>query len=94
MVIVNEFNFFYIQLFDLGEYIYMKESSYCKYDKMLYVLIIVQWWIFFVYEMNGEGKKDLFCFILCIIKWLGKFFYMDKLFFECVKGLENNLKFN
>lgn len=66
MVIVNEFNFFYIQLFDLGEFVYMKENSYCKYEKMLYVLEKVQWWIFFVCEVKGEEKMVLYCFILCI----------------------------
>lgn len=92
--IANEFNLFHIQSPDLGEYIYMKESSYCKYDKMMYAPTTAQWRILLVHETNGEGKKDPSRFILCTTKWPGKFLYMDKSFFECAKGLENNSKPN
>lgn len=93
MVIENEFNFFYIKLLDLGEYVYMKENGLCKYDKMFCVLEIVMWRIFFVCDIDKK-KENLFCFIMCIKKWLEKFIFIEKLFFECVKGLENNLKFS
>lgn len=42
-VIVNEVNFFYIQFLDLGEYVFMKKNSYCKYSKLVKDLDIVKW---------------------------------------------------
>lgn len=92
--IANEFNLFHIQSPDLGEFVYMKENSYCKYEKMLYAQEKAQWRILLVREAKGEEKEAPSCFILCTRKWPEKFIYMEKSFFECAKGLENNSKPN
>lgn len=88
--IANEFNIFHIQSPDLGEFVYMKENSYCKYEKMLYAQEKAQWRILLVREAKEEEKEAPSCFILCTRKWPEKFIYMGKSFFECAKGLENN----
>lgn len=92
--IANEFNLFHIQSPDLGEFVYMKENSYCKYEKMLYAPEKAQWRILLVREAKGEEKMAPYRFILCTKQWPEKFIYMENSFFECAKGLENNSKPN
>lgn len=92
--IANEFNLFHIQSPDLGEFVYMKENSYCKYEKMLYAPEKAQWRILLVREAKGKGKEAPSRFILCTKQWPEKFIYMENSFFECAKGLENNSKPN
>lgn len=79
--IANEFNLFRIQSPDLGEFVYMKENSYCKYEKMLFAAKTAQWRILLVSEAKEEEKGDPFRFILCTKQWPEKFIYMEKSFF-------------
>lgn len=89
--ITNEFNLFHIKSPDLGEYVYMKENGLCKYDKMSCVPETAMWRILLVCDTDKK-KENPSCFIMCTKKWPEKFIFIEKSFFECVKGLENNSK--
>lgn len=89
--IENEFNLFHIRSPDLGEYVYMKENGLCKYDKMSCVPETAMWRILLVCDTDKK-KENPSCFIMCTKKWPEKFIFIEKSFFECVKGLENNSK--
>lgn len=82
--IANEVNLFHIQSPDLGEYVFLKENSYCKYRKSVKDLDTAKWRVILVQAQS--------CFIICTKKWPEKFLIMEKSFYECVRGLETNTK--
>lgn len=87
--IANEVNLFHIQFPDLGEYIFMKKNSYCKYSKSVKDPDTAKWRVILV--QNTEEKDETqTCFIICTRKWPAKFLIIEKSFYECVRGLETN----
>lgn len=89
--IANEVNLFHIQSPDLGEYVFMKKNSYCKYSKSVKDPDTAKWRIILV--QNTEEKDETqCCFIICTRKWPAKFLICEKSFYECVRGLETNTK--
>lgn len=89
--IENEFNLFHIQSPDLGEYIFMKENSYCKYSTSVKEQDTAKWRVILVQDTEEkEGSPS--CFMLCTKKWPEKFVFMEKTFFESARGLGINSK--
>lgn len=89
--IANEVNLFHIQSPDLGEYVFMKENSYCKYSKSVKDPDTAKWRVILV-QSTKEKDETQSCFIICTRKWPEKFLIMEKSFYECVRGLETNTK--
>lgn len=89
--IANEVNLFHIQSPDLGEYVFMKKNSYCKYSKSVEDPDTAKWRVILV-QSTEEKDKAQSCFIICTRKWPEKFLIMENSFFECVRGLEPNTK--
>lgn len=89
--IENEFNVFHIQSPDLGEYIFMKENSYCKYSKSVKEQDTAKWRVILVQDTD-EKEGTHACFILCTKKWPEKFVFIEKTFFESARGLGLNSK--
>lgn len=89
----DEFNLFYIQSPDVEEYIYMKENSYCKYQKMFYVPTNAQWRVILVTN-NDRVDHSQSLYVLCTKKWPEKILYMERSFFECAKGLQKRLRYS
>lgn len=89
--IANEVNLFHIQSPDLGEYVFMKENSYCKYRKSVKDPDTAKWRVILI-QSTEEKDETRSCFIICTRKWPEKFLIMEKSYFECVRGLETNTK--
>ena len=83
----GEFNLFYIQSPDLGEYMYMKENTYCKYDKMSTPNERAMWRVIRVIETEKEEAQS--SFIFCTKKWPEKIIFMENTFYECARGRED-----
>nr|XP_022292451.1 uncharacterized protein LOC111103457 isoform X2 [Crassostrea virginica] len=82
------FNLFYIQSQDLGEYMYMKENTYCKYDKMSTPNESAMWHVIRVKETDKEEEAQS-CFIFCNKKWPEKTIFIENTFYECARGRED-----
>ena len=81
------FNLFYIQSPDLGEYMYMKENTYCKYEKKSTPSESAMWHVIRVKETDKEEAQS--CFIFCNKKWPEKTIFMEDTFYECARGRED-----
>nr|XP_022290795.1 uncharacterized protein LOC111102383 isoform X2 [Crassostrea virginica] len=84
----GEFNLFYIRSPDLKEYMYMKENTYCKYDKMSSPNESAMWRVIRVKETDNEEETHS-CFIFCTKKWPDKIIFIENTYYQCAKGRED-----
>lgn len=89
--IENEFNLFHIQSPDLGEYIFMKENSYCKYSTSVKEQDTAKWRVILVQDTEEkEGSPS--CFMLCTKKMAREICFYGKDVFRKRKRARNKLK--
>lgn len=75
--IESEFNLFHIQSPDLGEYIFMKENSSCKYSTSVKEQDTAKWRVILVQDTEEkEGSPS--CFMLCTKKMAREIFFLWK----------------
>lgn len=82
------FNLFYIQSPDLGEYMYMKRNTYCKYKKMSAVQENAIWRVICVGETGVKDEIQSY-FMFCTKRWPEKIIFMENSYFECARGSED-----
>lgn len=86
----GSFNLFHICSPDLYEHLYMQSGLYCIYAKKFQSRTGAQWRIIQVRE-DSESDYMSSLFVLCTKKRPQQFLYMEKTFFECARGLEENI---
>lgn len=87
----NSFNTFYIESPDVGEYLYMTESTRCKYGKRCCDTETKQWRIVQIYQKKGSPGNPSF-FVLSTKKWPEKILFIEKSYWMSAIGLRNTAK--
>lgn len=87
----NSLNTFYIQSPDEDEYLYMTESSCCKYGKRCSDIETAQWRVIQIYQ-EKESPGNPSHFVLSTKKWPEKFLFIDDSYWMPAIGLKNTAK--
>lgn len=84
--IENGFNLFYILSPDVGEYVYMNDSGYCKYARKMEAQDNAQWRVIAVEGKTVGETITSTLFVFCNKRWPEKLIYMERSYFAHAKG--------
>lgn len=90
--IENGFNLFYILSPDVGEYVYMNDSGYCKYARKMEAQDNAQWRVIAVEGKTVGETKTSTLFVFCNKRWPQKSIYMERSYYAHATGFISDPK--